>query len=135
MIPGRRGGLYARMTTTLVLRGPIARGDIPALCERVHAMLERDGPGPIVFDISELAEPDAVTIDALARLQLTALRLGRRIRLRNACGELQDLLALVGLVELLPLIEVSGVEPLGQPEEREQVRRVEEEGDPPEPVA
>jgi hypothetical protein len=101
----------------------------------------------VVFDIRELARPDATAIEALARLQLTALRHGRRIRLRNACGELEDLLALVGLVELLPVIEPgldpgpepgrgpSGLESRRQPEQREQPRRVEEERDPVDPIA
>ena len=129
MSPGRRFGLYGWMTITLVLRRPIARDDIPALCRDVRTLLERERPGPVIFDVSELAQPDAVTIDALARLQLTALRLGRRITLRNACGEVQDLLALVGLVELLPLVERSGLEPIGQPEQGEQVGGVEEEAD------
>jgi len=128
-------GLYERMTITLVLRGPIARGDIPALCERVREVLERGGAGPVIFDISDLVRPDAVTVDALARLQLTALRLGRRITLRNACGEVQDLLALVGLVELLPSVDRSGPESVGQSEQREQVRGVEEEADPRDPIA
>ncbi|MGH2629955.1 MAG: STAS domain-containing protein [Actinomycetota bacterium] len=134
MSSGRAFGLHGRMTTIVMLRGPIARGDIPALCARVHGLLRRGGSGPVIFDISELEEPDAATIDALARLQLTALRLGRRIRLRNACGEVQDLLALVGLVDLLPVIRRSGVETAGQPEQREQVRGVEEETDPCDPI-
>jgi hypothetical protein len=39
----------------------------------------------------------------LARLQLTGRRLGRQVRLRHACGELQDLLALMGLRDVLLL--------------------------------
>jgi len=129
------------MTITLILRGPIARGDIAALCERLRVVLDGD-PGPVTFDISELAPPDAPAIEALARLQLTALRLGHRIRLRNGRGELEDLLALVGLVELLPMIgsteeptsPASGAEPVWQAEEREEVRRVQEERDPRDPI-
>ena len=41
--------------------------------------------------------PDAATVDALARLQLAARRLGLEIRLRHASSELQELLAFVGL--------------------------------------
>ena len=134
MSSSRPIGLHRRMTTIVALRGPIARGDIPALCARVHELLRRGGSGPVIFDITELEEPDAATIDALARLQLTALRVGRRIRLRNACGEVQDLLALVGLVDLLPVIQRSGAEAVGQPEQREQVGGVEEEADPCDPT-
>jgi hypothetical protein len=74
----------------------------------------------IVCDVSELA-PDAMSIDALARLQLGARRLGVEIRLRHASHELVDLLGLVGLREVL------GVEAGREAEEREQRVGVEEE--------
>ena len=84
-------------------------------------------PGPIVCDVSALA-PDAATIDVLARLQLTARRIGRELRLCHATQELRELVAFVGLAEVLRL------EPGGEPEEREERLGVEEErqlGDPP----
>jgi anti-anti-sigma regulatory factor len=71
---------------------------------------------------------DLGTIDALARLQLTARRAGLHMRLRAVPRELRELLELVGLDEVL------GVEPRRQPEEREERRGVEEErelDDPP----
>lgn len=43
--------------------------------------------------VTSIVDPDAVTVDALARLQLPARWLGRRMRLRHARGELRDLLA------------------------------------------
>jgi hypothetical protein len=46
--------------------------------------------------------PDAVTVDALARLQLAARRNGRRVRLRNASEELRALLDIAGLRDVLP---------------------------------
>jgi hypothetical protein len=45
--------------------------------------------------------PDAAAIDTLARLQLTARRLGLELRLRHASSELQDLLAFAGLRDVL----------------------------------
>jgi ABC-type transporter Mla MlaB component len=86
----------------LVLTGPIARDDIPGLCKRAHGLLERCDADPVVCDVGGLAHPDAATIDALARLQLTARRLGRRVVLRSACGELEALLLLMGLRDVLP---------------------------------
>jgi hypothetical protein len=83
-------------------------------------------PAPIVFDVSALA-PDVVTVDTLARLQLAARRLGRRVQLRNVSDDLQTLIAFVGLAEAL------GLEPGGQAEEREERLGAEEErelGDP-----
>jgi hypothetical protein len=85
------------------------------------------GPRTILYDVSAL-DPDAATIDVLARLQLGSRRSGLELRLRNASGELQELLAFVGLDEVLC------VEAGGQPEQREQRVGVEEErelGDPP----
>jgi ABC-type transporter Mla MlaB component len=47
-------------------------------------------------------EPDAVTVDALARLQLAARRTGCCVRLRHASDELLELVAFMGLSEVLP---------------------------------
>ncbi len=74
-------------------------------------------------------DPDALTIDALARLQLSSRRVGLEIRLRHASNELQELLAFVGLDEALRL------EAGGQPEQREQRLGVEEERELDEPSA
>jgi ABC-type transporter Mla MlaB component len=119
--------------TVVVLSGPIARADIPALCDRARVLLEGCGADLVVCDVGALDDPDAVTVDALARLQLTARRLGRGIRLSQACGELRELLALMGLKDVLPVGAVLPLEPRGQAEEREQGLGVEEEADPGDP--
>jgi STAS domain len=80
-------------------------------------------PTTIDLDVSAFV-PDVLTIDALSRLQLSARRHGRRLRLRNASDELQNLIDLVGLGEVLG---VCGVEPRRQPEQREQRGGVQEE--------
>jgi ABC-type transporter Mla MlaB component len=122
--------------TVLVMIGPVTRDAIPALCERARRLLEGCDAGPVACDVGALAEPDATTIDALARLQLTARRLGYRVELRGTCGELEDLLRLTGLLEVLtggaPV--GSAVEAWGEPELREQALRVEEEADPVDPT-
>ena len=118
----------------LVLGGPIARDDIPALCERVQVLVEGCDVDPVPCDVGGLDEPDARTVDALARLQLTALRLGRRLGFEDACGELRDLVEYLGLADVLPCAapcaDASGLEPRGQPEEREQPLGIQEEADP-----
>jgi hypothetical protein len=84
-------------------------------------------PGPIVVDAGVL-EPDATTVDVLARVQLAARRVGLEARLRDASGELLDLIAFAGLAGVLR------VELQRQPEEREQRLGLEEErelDDPP----
>jgi ABC-type transporter Mla MlaB component len=121
--------------TVLTLSGRIARADIAGLCERVGVLLECCDAGLVVCDVGSLLDPDAATVDALARLQLTARRCGRRISLRHACGELQGLLVLMGLGAVLPLDTASRLEPQGQAEQREQARGVQEEADPGDPTA
>ncbi len=74
----------------------------------------------IVCDVRTVA-PDATAVDALARLQLNAQRLGLELRLRHASAALRELIAFAGLDEVLR------VEAEGQAEEREERGRVEEE--------
>ncbi len=89
---------------------------------------------PIPCDVGGVTEPDMGTVDALARLQLAARRLGCSIRLRHASRELQELLSLAGLSDVLPCRTELVVEAEGQAEEREETRGVEEEGDPGDPT-
>ena len=65
-------------------------------------MVARDAPKPIVIDVHAVA-PDLCTVDDLARLQLAARRAGCSIQLRNAGAALRELIALVGLADVLPL--------------------------------
>ena len=61
----------------------------------------------LVVDVRTIAEPDLRTLEVLARLQLTARRLGATIRLTHACERMRELLAWSGLGELLPLVAES----------------------------
>jgi len=117
-------------TIVLVISGPLARADIEELCASVRALLEGSEADVVVCDVSELVDPDAVTVDALARMQLTARRIGRKVRFRNACDELQDLLALIGLSDAVPCGPGLPLESWGETEEREKGPRIEEERDP-----
>ena len=82
------------------IRGPIAREDLPGLCDRVCSLLERSGGGIVLCNVSDVPA-DAVTVDALARLQLGARRHGCRVRLVNAASELRELVAFMGLDDVL----------------------------------
>ena len=88
-------------TISFAVRGPIARDDLPGLCERICVLLEGTGTGLAVADVSGI-DPDAVTVDALARLQLTARRHACRVRLRHASSELVELIEFMGLEDVLP---------------------------------
>jgi hypothetical protein len=122
--------------TVLIMLAPVPRDGIPALCERARRLLAGCDAGPVSCDVDALAEPDAVTIDALARLQLTALRLGYRVELQRARGPLVELLLLSGLNGVLRCAGsgVSRVEARGEPEHREQALGVQEEADPDDPA-
>jgi ABC-type transporter Mla MlaB component len=83
------------------IRGPITRGDLPGLCERVCALLQEHGPGVVHCDVRGV-RADAVSVDALARLQLAARRLHCQVRLCHASDELVELVAFMGLTDVLP---------------------------------
>ena len=94
-------GSSAPETVDFAVYGPITRADLPGLCDRVCALL-RENAGSVVFCDVRGVEPNAVTVDALCRLQLGAGRARCRIRLRNASPELVALVAFMGLTEVLP---------------------------------
>ena len=83
------------------IHGPIDRSDLPGLCNRVCALLTESRAGVGLCDVSGVGV-DAVTVDALARLQLAARRHGCQVRLRNASPELLELVAFMGLRDVLP---------------------------------
>lgn len=88
-------------TVTFAIRGPIRRAELPDLCERTCARLRESCAELAYCDVRGI-EPDAVTVDALARLQLAARRHGATIRLRHASTALRELVALMGLSDVLP---------------------------------
>jgi ABC-type transporter Mla MlaB component len=91
----------ARETCSFAVRGPIARADLPGLCARVRALFDEVGGGIARCDVASVPA-DAVTVDALARLQLAARRHCCQVRLVNASSELLGLLAFMGLDDVLP---------------------------------
>jgi ABC-type transporter Mla MlaB component len=119
----------------MVVRGRIGSADGPALCEHVRALLDEEHAGRVECDVGALVEVDLGTVDALARLQLTARRLGSFVHLDHAPAELRELLALAGLGEVVRCSADSAVEVRRQPEQRKELRGVEEEDDPGDPVA
>jgi ABC-type transporter Mla MlaB component len=82
------------------IRGPIERTDLPGLCDRVCGLLAANRPEVALCDVAGV-DPDCVTVDALARLQLAAQRHGCQVRLRHASSELLDLVAFMGLSDVL----------------------------------
>ena len=77
-------------------------------------------PSTLVFDVGALP-PDAAAVEALARLQLAARRIGLEVRLCRASNELCELIVFCGLDDVLR------VEAGGQAEERKDRLGAEEE--------
>ncbi|MEU9794043.1 STAS domain-containing protein [Streptomyces sparsogenes] len=137
---GRPGAGGAGAPVVLVLGRAVRRAEVPGLCARLRELASRDAEGrPVVVDVGAVRTPDLAVLEALARLRLTARRLGRRIRLRGASGELRALLARAGLDAVLPAADLPrgegacGVEAGGQAEEGEEPGGVQERverGDP-----
>jgi ABC-type transporter Mla MlaB component len=84
------------------IRGPIAEADLPGLCARVCDLLGQATGEVVTCDVVDVGA-DALTVDALAKLQLAATRRRCRIRLRNASTELRQLVAYMGLDDVLVL--------------------------------
>ncbi len=137
-------GTSHRGSLVVAVGSQITPSDLPTLCAGVRSRLEQSGAGVVVIDLAAVAVPDAVTIDAMARLALVARRLGCRVQLRDAPDELAELLAFSGLGGVLPLevqrqaeegitftglSEALPLEVQRQAEEREDAFDVEEEAE------
>jgi len=77
----------------------------------------------VTLDCAQFTAPRVEMIEYIARLKLGLRRGDRELRLACVSEELASLIELAGLGEVL------GVQVKGQAEEREQLRRVEEESD------
>jgi ABC-type transporter Mla MlaB component len=88
------------------VEGPITREDLPGLCERVCRLLGEHRPERAVCDCSSVPA-DAVTVEALSRLQLGARHYGCRVELANASPELVELVEFMGLSDVFALRPVS----------------------------
>jgi hypothetical protein len=86
----------------------------------------------VELDVGGMAQPDLATVDHLCRIAFHARRLGLRLRLRGVSDELHELLELAGVCGVCGCDAPAGrlrVEAQRQPEEREELLRVEEERD------
>ena len=77
---------------------------VTVLCCRLRSLIDQSRAKLITCDVSVLRPCDLMAIDALARLGLTARRLGCSIQLRGGSDDLVALIAFVGLQAILPVI-------------------------------
>jgi hypothetical protein len=115
--------------TLIRIAADLARADIPGLCADLADRLRGSGDdgslddgsldgaagGTVVCDVRAVVRPDVVTVEALARLRLTARRHGYKLVVSDLHPELRALIDLLGLSESF-----------GQPEQREEALGVEE---------
>jgi uncharacterized protein (DUF1684 family) len=113
-------------TTVFTIRGPLGPTDLPGLCARLRDALATAAAEVAFCDVDDRVESDLLTVDALARLQLAARRMGCGVRLRDAPAGLHGLVAFAGLADVIPPAELR-IETRRQTEQREQTLRVEEE--------
>lgn len=104
----------------------LVRADVPQLCAQLTGLLAGRSGGVVICDVAAVSRADLVTVEALARLRLTAGRLGWTLTVRGAGPRLRELLAWLALADALPQVA-------GEAEVREQPVGVEERvdrGDP-----
>ncbi|MBA2529236.1 MAG: STAS domain-containing protein [Euzebyales bacterium] len=86
---------------TVGIAAPIARADVAGICDRVRALLSGSGRRLVVCDMGAVKNADLATVHALARIHLTERRVGGRVTVRGVSPPLHELLALVGLCDVV----------------------------------
>ncbi|NEC68309.1 STAS domain-containing protein [Streptomyces sp. SID9727] len=83
----------------LIVSGHLTRDAVPRLCADLETLLSASpDPTAVYCDLSGVLHPDLTTVEAIARLSLTARRVNAcGLRLRGTPPELRALLELVGL--------------------------------------
>jgi hypothetical protein len=97
----------------VVVAGPLDPDGAARLVERVRAALLAGGGPEIRCDLRAAGRPDLATVDALARAQLAAHRLGGRIRVVAAGGEGGEVCRLLGLAGLAGAVPCTTDLPVG----------------------
>jgi ABC-type transporter Mla MlaB component len=121
-------------TIRVVVSPDLAPCDVRPLADQLVRQLRRGEVADVLVDVSSVQTPDVAYIDGLARLQLGARRSGSRVRLLGPCPRLLELLALVGLDDLLPIDDRESGDLHRESEHREQPVDVEVGVDPGDPV-
>ena len=87
-------------TISFVVTGPLSLPDLPLLCGDLAQLIETTGATSAVCDVG-CAGPDAVLVDALARIRMLARERGCAVEIRGASEQLRELVAFMGLQGIL----------------------------------
>lgn len=98
----RRGRFVIRVVN---IGAPTSAAELSLLSRRLRTLIDECQADIAIFDVGGLTDPDATAVESLARLQLTAHRMGCDVRLVSASEELHGLLALTGLCEIVGLCD------------------------------
>lgn len=96
-VPDGRGEVVE--PPVVAIGGRIGGAEIAGLCARVRELFVDEHT--VVIDVRAVVDPDIGALDALGRLRLTAIRMGREIKVRHTCEQFEDLAAFAGLREVL----------------------------------
>ena len=91
----------------VTFRPAVTPDALAALCDELRMRLEAAGLAPLTVtcDVAAVETPDLGTVDALARVVLTARRCGADVSVVGSTEELDRLVALVGLADVIPCPE------------------------------
>jgi anti-anti-sigma regulatory factor len=95
--PSGQHHVKATEPLVLVITRPVTLADVPSLCEELRVLLYGAGSAEVICDVGALTDPGLAAVEAVARLRLTARRLGSVLRLRDVQPGLKALLELTGL--------------------------------------
>lgn len=109
----------AASATSFAIGATVTRADIPVLCADFAELVRGRSGGVVVCDVADVAHPDVVTVEALARLRLTARRHSWSLVVTGAGPDLLELVRLLGLTDAL-------LQAGRQSEQREEAGGVEE---------
>jgi ABC-type transporter Mla MlaB component len=101
--PAAEAGTTASVpAVVLSVDGRVTADRASDLCARLRALLVGTRPEVVVLEVGGVVDPDLATVEAVARLQLTARRAGTSVELHYACERLRELLGLMGLRDVVP---------------------------------
>jgi anti-anti-sigma regulatory factor len=95
-------------TVVVAIVGRATPADVGVCCEELHVLLDGSDACLVVCDVSALSAADTLTVEAIARVALTARRLGRPMQLRHASRDVRRLLVFMGLADAVGLDDPGG---------------------------
>lgn len=102
------GGRLRGRCAVLVLSGELTPVDRVRLLVALRCLAREQRDASMLCDVAGLRNVDLGTVEVLARLQLSARRLGCPLTLRGTNPQLHALIELVGLADQLPGLDHDG---------------------------